>query len=52
MITPLRQTVHDYPHSDVAWLMLGQALLGQDDWEGAERALRITEEKIGVAREY
>jgi tetratricopeptide (TPR) repeat protein len=36
----LRQTVRDYPHSDVAWLMLGQALIGQDDYPEAERALR------------
>jgi tetratricopeptide (TPR) repeat protein len=36
----LRRTVRDYPHSDVAWLMLGQALIGQDEWTGAEQALR------------
>jgi tetratricopeptide (TPR) repeat protein len=36
----LRQTVRDYPHSDVAWLMLGQVLLAQQDWEAAEKALR------------
>jgi tetratricopeptide (TPR) repeat protein len=39
-ISLLRRTVRDYPRSDVAWLMLGQALLGQDDFEGAEQALR------------
>jgi tetratricopeptide (TPR) repeat protein len=39
-ISLLQQTVRDYPHSDVAWLMLGQAFLGQDDWEAAEQALR------------
>ena len=36
----LRRTVGEYPHSDVAWLMLGQALIGQDEWNGAEAALR------------
>src|SRR5262249_30007638 len=39
-INLLQRTVRDYPHSDVAWLMLGQAFIGEDDWPGAEQALR------------
>jgi tetratricopeptide (TPR) repeat protein len=39
-INLLQRTVRDYPHSDVAWLMLGQALIGEDDWPGAEQSLR------------
>lgn len=36
----LQQTVRAYPASENAWLLLGLALLGRDEFPAAERALR------------
>jgi superkiller protein 3 len=36
----LQQMVADYPHSATCWLMLGRALVHQQDWPAAEQALK------------
>jgi tetratricopeptide (TPR) repeat protein len=38
-VTLLQQVVRDYPNSTTCWLMLGRALVHQQDWLAAEQAL-------------
>jgi superkiller protein 3 len=39
-ITLLQQMVTNYPNSATCWLMLGRALVHQQDWPAAEQALK------------
>jgi tetratricopeptide (TPR) repeat protein len=52
----LRETARDYPDSDWAWYLLGKGLNLQQDWAGAEQALRqaarLTPEAAEIQFQY